>query len=136
MRHISYTSMANGLSAEAFATILDHARDWNERHAIRGAIAFDGRMITQILQGPADLVDRLFLKIKSDERHSGVVLQSRADIVESQFDGFGLTRMTPSDLFMIAMSIEEKYGPGDAAAEPLVERSVSGATRLPDSSKA
>ena len=122
MRHISYTSMANGLSAEEFATILDHAREWNRQNEIRGAIAFDGRMITQILEGPKLKVDALYLRILGDPRHTGVVLQSRADIKESQFEGFGLTRMTPSDLYMIALSIVEKHGSGDSSAEPLVRR--------------
>lgn len=122
MRHISYTSMANGLSVEEFAAIVAHAREKNLEWQISGAIAFDGRMITQILEGPRHKVDELFLKIRSDPRHSGVVLQSRADIKASQFEGFGLTRMSPSDLYMIALAIEEKYGAGDVSAEPLVRR--------------
>ncbi|MCQ0987115.1 BLUF domain-containing protein [Jiella marina] len=122
MRHISYSSMANGLSAEEFAEILKHAREWNEQHAIRGAIAFDGRMVTQILEGPEEVVDLLFLRIQSDPRHTGVVLQSRADIEQSQFDGFGMSRMSPSDLYMIAVSIEEKHGSGDSAETPLFAR--------------
>ncbi|MBO0903199.1 BLUF domain-containing protein [Jiella sonneratiae] len=122
MRHISYTSLANGLTGEDFAGIVDHAREWNRRHEVRGAIAFDGRMITQILQGPPETVDRLFMRIRADQRHGGVVLQSRADIPDSQFEGFGLSRMTPSDLFMIAVEIEERHGAGDRAADPLVER--------------
>ncbi len=120
MRHISYTSMANGLSTEEFARIVAHARAKNLEWQISGAIAFDGRMITQILEGPSHQVDSLFLKIRSDPRHSGVVLQSRADIAASQFEGFGLSRMTPSDLYMIALAIEAKHGPGDSSAEPLI----------------
>ncbi|MCE7030446.1 BLUF domain-containing protein [Jiella avicenniae] len=123
MRHISYTSMADGLTADEFADIMDHARQKNREWQISGAIAFDGRMITQILEGPRHRVDELFLKIRSDQRHSGVVLQSRADIKASQFEGFGLTRMSPSDLYMIALAIEQKYGAGDSSAEPLVRRS-------------
>ncbi|MBP0617197.1 BLUF domain-containing protein [Jiella mangrovi] len=122
MRHISYTSLANGLSAQDFAKILEHARAWNQQNQIRGAIAFDGRMITQIIEGPRAITDELYLRILGDPRHTGVVLQSRADIAQSQFDGFGLTRMTPSDLYMISLSIVEKYGSGDSAAEPLVRR--------------
>ena len=122
MRHISYTSMADGLTAEEFADILAHARKRNLEWQISGAIAFDGRMITQILEGPRRKVDELFVKIRADPRHSGVVLQSRADIKASQFEGFGLTRMSPSDLYMIALAIEEKYGTGDSSAEPLVMR--------------
>ncbi|MBO0663504.1 BLUF domain-containing protein [Jiella sp. MQZ9-1] len=122
MRHISYTSMANELTQDEFSGILAHARQANEERQICGAIAFDGRMITQILQGPATEVDELYLRIQSDRRHTGVVLQSRADIDASQFEGFGLTRMTPSDLFMIAMTIEERYGAGDSSAVPLFGR--------------
>ena len=122
MRHIAYISMANGLSAEEFAKILDHARSSNERKAIRGAIAYDGKMITQILHGPAEVVDRLYLRIMADERHSGVVMQSRADIETSQFESFGLSRMSPYDLYAIAIAIEEKHGSGDSAIEPLVRR--------------
>ena len=122
MRHISYTSMADDLSAEEFAAIVAHARKKNLERQISGAIAFDGRMITQIIEGPRQNVDELFLKISSDSRHSGVVLQSRADIKASQFEGFGLTRMSPSDLYMIALAIEERYGAGDSSADPLVRR--------------
>ncbi|TFF17586.1 BLUF domain-containing protein [Jiella endophytica] len=122
MRHISYTSLANGLSADDFAKIVAHAREENLKSHISGAIAFDGRMITQIIEGPRMAVDALYLRIRSDPRHSGVVLQTRADIKESQFEGFGLSRMTPSDLYMIAMQIEDRYGSGDSSAEPLIQR--------------
>ncbi|MEX6505297.1 BLUF domain-containing protein [Jiella sp. M17.18] len=119
MRHISYSSTAEGMSPDEFADIVEKARAWNARHQISGAIAFDGRIVTQIIEGPAKSVDDLFLKICRDKRHRGVVLLTRADIKETQFEGFGLSRMSPPDLYLISVAIEERYGSGDTSMTPL-----------------
>ncbi|MCB8836715.1 BLUF domain-containing protein [Aurantimonas sp. VKM B-3413] len=119
MRHIAYSSTAEGLTHEEFASIVEHARAANAERQISGAIAFDGRIVTQIIEGPARQVDELFLTIRRDSRHRGVVLLTRADITESRFDGFGLSRMSPSDLYLISLATEERHGSGDTSLTPL-----------------
>ncbi|EAU40825.1 possible activator of photopigment and puc with BLUF domain [Fulvimarina pelagi HTCC2506] len=120
MRHITYSSIANDLNPKAFRELVADARKRNEKRGIRGVIAYDGRIITQILEGEAETVDKLFKTIRRDGRHSGVVLMSRVDVDDSQFDGFGMANMTPSEVYLLSSAIIERYGDGDNCADPLI----------------
>lgn len=119
MRHIAYSSIAEDLGQAEFAALVDAWRARNETFDVRGAIAFDGNMITQILEGPDDAVDELYRLIRRDRRHSGVVLTARTDIAQSQFSGFGMVRMSPSELYLMSSVILDRHGDGDTAPVPL-----------------
>ncbi|MDY8107639.1 BLUF domain-containing protein [Fulvimarina sp. 2208YS6-2-32] len=120
MRHISYSSIANDLSRDEFHEIVASSAKRNGERGICGVIAYDGRVITQILEGEAETVDALFQKISNDPRHSGVVLMTRVDIAESQFKTFGMARLSPSELFLMSSAIIERFGDGDNCPNALV----------------
>ncbi|RFC65079.1 BLUF domain-containing protein [Fulvimarina endophytica] len=120
MRHITYSSIANGLSREEFRQIVAYSTEHNRKLGVRGVIAFDGRVITQILEGDGETVDDLFKMIRRDPRHEGVVLMTRVDIDESQFASFGMANLSPSEVFLMSSAIVERYGDGDRSDDPLV----------------
>ena len=125
MRHIFYSSQACGLNEKQFDLLVQRAVQKNQDLAIRGAIAWDGGIITQILEGPAEAVDSLYRTIRSDQRHTGVVLLIRADITASQFRDFGLSRRAPYDLYLTSLAITDRFGWGNTSAidlEQLVVR--------------
>jgi hypothetical protein len=53
--------------------ILRTARAHNARHGVRGVLLLADRMYMQVLEGPAEAVDRLMDNIQRDPRHSCVV---------------------------------------------------------------
>ncbi|MEN3793090.1 BLUF domain-containing protein [Fulvimarina sp. MAC3] len=120
MRHITYSSIANDLSKDAFRELVAESTRRNETRGVRGVIAYDGRIITQILEGEGETVDALFKTIMRDKRHSGVVLMTRVDLDKSQFDTFGMAKISPSEVYLMSSAIIERYGDGDNCETPLV----------------
>lgn len=120
MRHIAYSSIANDLSPDAFRELVADASRRNQTRGVRGVIAYDGRIITQILEGEGEAVDELFKTIQRDPRHSGVVLITRVDLKTSQFSTFGMANLSPSEVFLMSSAIIERYGDGDNCEVPLI----------------
>lgn len=60
-------------SMEAVLAILKTARANNRLHGIVGALLLVDSVFLQVLEGPADAVDRLMANIRRDRRHDGVV---------------------------------------------------------------
>ena len=119
MRHIFYCSRSTGMTKAQFEKLVEQAVHKNRDRDIRGAIAWDGGLITQILEGPADIVDDLYRTIRVDPRHTGVVLLTRADISASQFHDFGEAKRSPFDLYLNSLAITDRYGWGDTATSML-----------------
>ena len=119
MRHIFYSSQSADMDGQDYDGIVRHAIEKNRRNGIHGSIAWDGRVITQIIEGPAEAVDALYCAIRADRRHTGVVLLTRADITKSLFPDFGMTKRAPYDLYMISLAISDRYGTGDTSAVDL-----------------
>ncbi|NOH70897.1 BLUF domain-containing protein [Vibrio pectenicida] len=69
-----YVSKArNRLEQDELEGILSKARKNNTDHDITGLLLYDGYgTFIQVLEGPEPSVERLFEKIKTDSRHSGV----------------------------------------------------------------
>ena len=119
MRHIFYCSQSAGMTKAEFDVLVERAVRKNHDRGIHGAIAWDGGvggLITQIIEGPADVVDDLYRTIRADRRHTGVVLLTRADITASQFHDFGLSKRSPFDLYLISIAVTDQYGWGDTSA--------------------
>ena len=124
MRHIFYCSRSAGMTKAEFDVLVERAVCKNHDRGIRGTIAWKGGLITQIIEGPADVVDDLYRTIRADRRHTGVVLLTRADITASQFHDFGLARRSPFDLYLISMAVTDQYGWGDTSATDFEKRPV------------
>ena len=54
----------------ALEDILPVAHAWNARWRITGALGFTGRTYVQFLEGPAESLDILLERLRSDPRHT------------------------------------------------------------------
>ena len=113
MRHIFYRSQAVGLSTGDFDAIAEHAKTRNRERGVRSWLARDGRMISQIIEGPGIKVDALYRVIRDDPRHEDVILITRTDIAPAPMFDCGISRLAPYDLYMRSLSVIEKHGHGD-----------------------
>jgi Sensors of blue-light using FAD len=80
-----YKSRCKRASASDWQSILASARRYNPGHGITGALFCDGLNYVQVLEGEANIVDALFLRINDDPRHDDVVLLAREPIEARMF---------------------------------------------------
>ncbi|MEJ2802369.1 BLUF domain-containing protein [Comamonadaceae bacterium PP-2] len=73
LTRLFYASRATKEGAlRAISEILPVARDFNSKNNITGLLTFDGEYFTQVLEGPASIVNALMEKIAKDPRHENV----------------------------------------------------------------
>lgn len=73
LTRLFYASLATKTGAQrAITEILPIARDFNSKNNITGLLTFDGVHFTQVLEGPASVVNALMEKISQDPRHEQV----------------------------------------------------------------
>lgn len=65
--------------------LLTASRQSNARHQITGLLLFQDGAFMQFLEGPATAVERLYRKIKVDERHFAVVTISEGEVSARRF---------------------------------------------------
>ena len=76
MKRLIYASTAReGLAEADIRAILQTAREQNRSAHITGFLAFDGSGFLQVLEGPAEAVERIFGGIRRDPRHHDVVVR-------------------------------------------------------------
>ena len=74
MKTIIYSSVSSAMPDEGTVlSILRTARAANEAHGIRGVLLLADRLFMQVLEGPAEAVDRLMGNICRDPRHGCIV---------------------------------------------------------------
>ncbi len=75
LKRIKYiSSFAKELSREEIDKLVADAAAHNKEKEITGFLATSGNMFFQVLEGPREAVDELYLKILGDERHTNVML--------------------------------------------------------------
>lgn len=65
--------------------ILAAARRNNARDGITGLLMFNGKRFLQVLEGPAEVVEQTFERIRRDSRHRAQVVLSRKRIDRREF---------------------------------------------------
>lgn len=86
--------------------ILATSRRNNARDEITGLLFFNGRRFLQALEGPAAAVERAIARIKTDDRHSGIVTLSRREVAVREFGDWAMAAL----------------GTGEAAAQAAIDR--------------
>ena len=76
--------------------ILRVARDNNARLGVSGALMFNGVHYAQVLEGPRDVVERLFETIQLDSRHAEVTLLSFEPTDARLFDRWSMAHVSAS----------------------------------------
>lgn len=77
-------------SEEEVQNILSVSRRNNARDGLSGLLVVGGRRFLQVLEGPSDLLDRAFKRIRGDERHFAVVELTRRPISERSFPNWDM----------------------------------------------
>jgi hypothetical protein len=62
----------------------------NETIGVTGALVFNGVNFAQVLEGDQSTVSALMDAIRSDDRHSGVVVIGQRPVTKRQWDGWSM----------------------------------------------
>ncbi|MEQ8662676.1 MAG: BLUF domain-containing protein [Gammaproteobacteria bacterium] len=103
--HCIYASAANGaFDAAARRELLQRARANNARLGVSGILLYVDGSFFQVLEGEADVVDELFLRIAGDTRHGNVTEIIREPIVRRAFPDWsmGFAAVTSAELLATA----------------------------------
>ncbi|MGV7208747.1 BLUF domain-containing protein [Oxalobacteraceae bacterium A2-2] len=94
---------AAGIDSAAIAAILQQARRHNPEAGITGVLCHSERLFLQLLEGGREQVNRLYERILSDPRHSGVTLLHYAEASERRYAAWtmgqtNLDKLNPATL--------------------------------------
>jgi hypothetical protein len=95
-----YMSLAvDDFDQEMLHSILDQARPKNAELGITGLLLYSKKQIVQILEGPEDVVAKLFETIRKDKRHHHVTQLSFCEVPKRDFADWamGFKRITAED---------------------------------------
>jgi len=80
----------NGSTLSLLREIVDVSQRNNARDDITGALIFDNEWFLQILEGPAEAIDRTYHRIQKDPRHDLVTLVERRTATNRLFPEWGM----------------------------------------------
>ena len=87
MQQFIYASAAvKQFRASDLYEMLATARKFNADHDISGMMIYHARSILQVLEGPAEDLSALFLRIRQDPRHTALRLISKANVEKKEFE--------------------------------------------------
>ena len=66
------------------------ARMRNEKRGVSGLLVYDAGNFAQVLEGPREVVEKLFWKIEKDPRHSHAAVLSQWPIERRDFAGWAM----------------------------------------------
>ncbi|MFD2113074.1 BLUF domain-containing protein [Thiorhodococcus fuscus] len=96
--------------------LIAKSADNNRAAGITGMLILSGDQFLQVLEGPADAVNRLYAYIMADRRHKDLRLISYESIAERHFDDWGMSLVDLYDLPKPARDLlERKYSVRDGA---------------------
>ena len=85
----SYVSkLATDLPPAALYRLAEIVRTYNERHGLTGMLSLSGREVTQIVEGPWEIVMPLAARIITDRRHGNIQIQAFDALPARQHDGW------------------------------------------------
>lgn len=85
-----YMSRPFGYDSATLASILATARRNNPQHGITGALICRQDIYLQLLEGPADAIEKLYEGILADNRHMDVTLLNRAEVDDRMFPDWAM----------------------------------------------
>jgi hypothetical protein len=85
MKRLKYVSrFAKPLSREEIEALVVQAARKNKKYDITGILMTSGGMFFQIIEGPAESIDKLYSEIVADKRHTDVLLLGVEDRVKGR----------------------------------------------------
>lgn len=97
---IIYISSANDeLTEDALLKLLASSQQRNASRGITGILLHSDGNIIQVIEGPREAVETLYVKIAADLRHRGVTLVARKAVLQRDFPDYkmGFKRAKKSD---------------------------------------
>ncbi len=84
--HLIYTSAASHpFAADELMTLLQEARESNERMGVTGMLLYSSETFFQVLEGTEPVIDALYARIRQDPRHHHTVAIVREPIAKRAF---------------------------------------------------
>ncbi len=84
----TYTSLAScALQPRQLDSVLQTSRRNNSREALTGLLMFNGAAFTQTIEGPADMIDCVLLRLATDERHYEMEVRDERTVRQRIFPG-------------------------------------------------
>ena len=115
LMQIVYASAARaGFQLSELPAILTSARRRNAELWLTGMLVYEGTSFLQVLEGAGEVIDALFGRIRTDRRHSRVVLLLREPLASRSFSEWtmGASRVTLREL-------ERAVGEQDGFFQPI-----------------
>lgn len=92
------------MTTDELAALLREARENNAKLGLTGMLLHAEGSFFQVLEGQADVVDALYVKIDRDKRHDRVTLIIREPIPRRYFDAWTMGFYKVSDEELVGMS--------------------------------
>ena len=91
MRQIVYFSTASGRQdAAVLAEIVAKSRAANLRDGVTGLLVAGGHRYLQVIEGPDAAIERLALRLRSDDRHLAMSILIDRKVDSRNFDGWSM----------------------------------------------
>ncbi len=120
LERIIYISTARVLpDAAVIEDILRQSRRNNRRDGLTGLLVVGGRRFLQVIEGPRELTERTYDRIRADQRHFAMVELSRKRITERAFAGWdmGCQQLDGGDLAELVESLTAHVPDPDLQAQ-------------------
>lgn len=82
--------LCRSVSVHFLAQLAGKAQRFNETVSVTGILLFDGDYFFQILEGPAEAIDRVYNRVRHDPRHTQIVQLMRDYAPERRFGKLGM----------------------------------------------
>ena len=96
LKRVIYVSEKTDSSDASLAQIIDSSTKNNPETGVTGCLLSGSNSFLQLLEGPRQTIDRLYLTINADSRHKNVVLLTDEDIDERLFASWSM-KLAPFD---------------------------------------
>ncbi|MGD9656243.1 MAG: BLUF domain-containing protein [Methylocystis sp.] len=90
-RLVYFSNVSIELNVFGIEAMVEEAAERNRRLQISGALHYNGLNFLQILEGPQEALTPLYLRIRKDARHSGVVKLADERILTRSYPDLGMT---------------------------------------------
>ena len=125
MLQLVYISTAVGTPSGP--AILAVSRRNNRRAEISGLLYADGKRFLQALEGPQEMVEQFYERIRRDPRHRAPVVLSRRVVAEREFGDWDMAeRLVGEDADAFLARVEELV----AGADPSVRATFDGLAQM------
>jgi hypothetical protein len=72
--YISTTTSPHGMDQSDIEAILIHCRKYNAENGVTGVLVYHDVNVFQIIESDSDTIDKVFVRIRNDSRHRGIII--------------------------------------------------------------